>query len=135
MSDRLPVLHPIAKHFGICVPGVALIAASALLAGCAGMGDGAASGAFVDPAKYELYDCKQLETERASLESQSRDMRGRMDKAETGVGGAVVSQAVYGTDYVKLRARLKLANQTWDRNRCVALAPTPVTPPPLVRRR
>ena len=33
------------------------------LSGCAEMGDSVAV-AFADPAKYDLYDCKQLEPER-----------------------------------------------------------------------
>ena len=43
-----------------------LIALGSLLSGCAGMSDNM-STAFADPAKYDLYDCKQLETERKSL--------------------------------------------------------------------
>src|ERR1700689_4928414 len=45
----------------------ALLVSGAGLAGCANMGDGFASGAFVDPAKYDLYNCVQLENERKSL--------------------------------------------------------------------
>lgn len=126
MSD----FHPNLSRFRRAGVAAILLAASAMLTGCAGMGDSAVSGAFVDPAKYELSDCKQLEAERASLESQSREMRARMDKAETGVGGVAISQAVYGTDYVKLRSQLKLVNETWDRNHCTASAPAPAAVPP-----
>ena len=45
---------------------LALFALGAVLSGCAEMGDGMTS-AFADPAKYDLYDCKQLEPERARL--------------------------------------------------------------------
>ena len=52
------------------VPNRAFLAGALLLSmalgGCAGLGDSAVSTAFVDPARYDLYDCKQLETERRS---------------------------------------------------------------------
>ena len=59
----------------------ALRAAAALallgvaLGGCAGIGENM-STAFADPAKYDLYDCKQLETERKSLAVRPRICRG-----------------------------------------------------------
>ena len=34
------------------------------------------SPAFADPAKYDLYDCKQLEAERKSLANAARICRG-----------------------------------------------------------
>src|SRR3974390_2789120 len=37
-----------------------------VLSGCANMSDNL-SAAFADPAKYELWDCKQLEPERKRL--------------------------------------------------------------------
>ena len=67
---------------------LALVALGAGLSGCAGMSD-TISPAFADPAKYDLYDCKQLETERKSLANRSAELQGLMAKAETGVGGAV----------------------------------------------
>ena len=66
----------------------ALFASGIGLAGCAGLGDGVASGAFVDPAKYELYNCTQLETERKNLAARAEDLEGLMAKADTGAGGA-----------------------------------------------
>ncbi len=104
---------------------LSLLAACGLLAGCAGMGESAMSGAFVDPAKYELFDCKQLEDERRSLEARSAELQRLIDKANTGVAGAVVGEAVYRNDYIIARASLKLVNETWARDDCVAAAPAP----------
>jgi hypothetical protein len=50
------------------------------------MGD-SMSTAFADPAKYDLYDCKQLETERKNLATRAAELQGLMAKAETGVAG------------------------------------------------
>ena len=49
---------------------LALCVLGASLSGCADMSDGMTQ-AFADPAQYELYDCKQLESERKSLANSS----------------------------------------------------------------
>ena len=65
------------------------------LSGCADMSDNM-SAAFADPAQYELYDCKQLETARKGLAERAAQLQGLMAKAETGTGGAVVSELATG---------------------------------------
>lgn len=102
------------------------------LAGCAGLGDGFASGAFVDPAKYELYDCKQLETERRNLAVRAAELQGLMAKADTGAAGPVVAEFAYRNDFITARAQYKLADEAWRRNKCQdtpPAAPAPATPP------
>ncbi len=96
---------------------LALVALGAGLSGCAGMSD-AISPAFADPAKYDLYDCKQLETERKSLATKTAELQGLMTKAETGVAGPVVAEMAYRNDYIALRGLSKLADEAWQRNRC-----------------
>ena len=96
---------------------LALVALGAGLAGCAGMSD-TISPAFADPAKYDLYDCKQLEPERKSLAARTADLQGLMTKAETGVAGSVVAEMAYRNDYIALRGQSKLAEEAWQRNRC-----------------
>lgn len=122
-SSLEPNIRGRAAAFGVLLTGCAM------LAGCANVGDSAVSGAFVDPAKYELFDCKQLEAERTSLEARTAQLQGLIDKAKTGVAGSVVGEAVYRNDYITTRASLKSANEAWERNKCVASA-TPVTAPP-----
>ena len=78
----------------------------------------AISPAFADPAKYDLYDCKQLETERKSLANRSAELQGLMAKAETGAAGPVVAEVVYRNDLIALRGQSRLAEQAWQRNRC-----------------
>ncbi len=96
---------------------LALVALGAGLSGCAGMSD-AISPAFADPAKYDLYDCKQLETERKDLATKTAELQGLMTKAETGVAGPVVAEMAYRNDYIALRGQSKLAEEAWQRNRC-----------------
>src|ERR1700733_8711621 len=97
------------------------------LGGCANMGDSMLS-AFADPAKYEYFDCKQLEAERKSLANRSAELQGLMAKAETGTGGTVVGELAYRNDYISARAQAKLAEEAWQRGKCHETPPT-ATPP------
>ena len=96
---------------------LALLVAGAALSGCAGMTETIAP-AFADPGKYELYDCKQLEAERKALASRTEQLQKLMEKAETGAGGAVVSELAYRNDYIAVRGQSQLAEEAWRRNRC-----------------
>ncbi|MBP0114747.1 MULTISPECIES: twin-arginine translocation pathway signal [Bradyrhizobium] len=109
---------------------IALLAAGVALSGCAGMSETIAP-AFADPAKYELYDCKQLETERKNLANRTADLQRLMDKAQTGAGGAVVSELAYRNDYVAVRGQAQLAEDAWRRNKCRETPPeaTPAASP------
>ena len=92
------------------------------LSGCANMSDSMTS-AFADPAKYSLYECKQLEVERKNLAVRAADLQGLMAKAETGVAGPVVAELAYRNDYIAVRGQSKLAEEAWQSNRCVASVP------------
>ena len=90
------------------------------------------TSAFADPAKYELYNCKQLESERKSLSTRLGELQGLMNKAQDGVGGPVVAEVVYRNEYIAVRGQLKNANEAWAINKCqetpvdkAAAAPTP----------
>jgi hypothetical protein len=109
----------------------ALLALALALPGCADMSD-SMSLAFADPAKYDLYDCKQLEPERKRLADRTAELQGLMAKAETGAGGAVVAEVAYRNEYIATRGQSKLAEQAWQRNRCRETVPgaaLPVAPP------
>jgi hypothetical protein len=95
----------------------ALVAAGFALSGCASVSETIAP-AFADPARYELYDCKQLEAERKALATRTADLQKLMDKAETGTGGAVVSELAYRNDYVGVRGSAQMAEDAWRRNKC-----------------
>jgi hypothetical protein len=115
-------------------PTAALLLAAglcAVLAGCANVGDSVASSAFVDPARYDNYDCKQLEAERKAIAGRAAELQGLMAKAETGTGGAVVAELAYRNDYISARGQARLADEVWRRNKCVATLPTaPAAAPP-----
>jgi hypothetical protein len=88
LSRRQPFLRSLVSR-SLAVLG--LITLGAGLSGCADMGDTMTS-AFVDPAKYDLWDCSQLEAERARLAGRAAELQGLMAKADTGVAGPVVAE-------------------------------------------
>ena len=63
-----------------CIRAATLLTLALALPGCADMSD-SMSLAFADPAKYDLYDCKQLEPERKRLADRSAELQGLMAKA------------------------------------------------------
>jgi hypothetical protein len=100
------------------------------LGGCANVGDSFASGAFIDPAKYDQFDCKQLEAERKTLATRTAELQGLIAKAETGTGGSVIGELAYRNDYISARASSKLAEEMLQRNKCAASSPATATPAP-----
>jgi hypothetical protein len=100
-----------------------LLVLGAGVSGCADMSDTMTS-AFADPAKYDLYECKQLEAERKALAVREAELQGLMAKADTGVAGPVVAELAYRNDYIAARGQAKLADEAWRRNKCHASAPT-----------
>jgi hypothetical protein len=102
----------------------ALLAAGGGLCGCASMGD-SMSTAFADPAKYELYDCKQLETERKTLANRAAEQQGLMDKAQTGVAGPVVAELAYRNEAIAIEGQRKFAEEAWRKSKCRASPPAP----------
>ena len=105
------------RPFSRSLAALALLGLAAMLSGCADMGD-TMSSAFADPAKYELYECSQLEPERARLAARAAELQGLMAKAETGVAGPVVAELAYRNDYIATRGQARLADEAWRRNKC-----------------
>lgn len=112
----------------------ALLGLGAALSGCADMSDSMTT-AFADPAKYDLWDCKQLEAERKSLANRAAELQGLMAKAQTGTAGPLVAELAYRNDYVAIRGQSHFAEEAWRRNNCHETAPasgaaTPAAKPP-----
>jgi hypothetical protein len=123
MIVRASYLQPLAR----AAMAMALLALGAELGGCADMGDSMTT-AFADPAKYDLYECKQLETERKNLASRAAELQGLMAKADTGVAGPVIAELAYRNEYISVRGQIRFAEDAWQRGKCHASAPIVVTP-------
>lgn len=116
----------------VLVVGVAILAAT--LGGCAT--GNVVGSAFVDPSKYDLYDCKQLITARDGVNTRANELEALIAKAETGVGGALVSGLAYQSDYAAARAQRDLIDQKLASNDCAAeLAPPPLAASPAKAKR
>src|SRR3954468_20537612 len=124
MTVRLYCSQPVIR----AVAAAAALALAVGLNGCADMSD-TRSTAFADPAKYDLYDCKQLETERKNLANRGAELQGLMAKAETGVAGPVVAELAYRNEYVSVRGQASFAEEAWRRSKCVS-TPATATPTP-----
>ncbi len=106
---------------------VVLFALGIALSGCADMSD-SLTVAFADPAKYDLYECKQLETERKALANRAAELQGLMAKADAGVAGPVVAELAYRNEYVSVRGQARFAEEAWQRNKCRDTGPAAVAP-------
>jgi hypothetical protein len=123
MIARVSSLQPL-LHAVMVVP---LLVLGAGLSGCAEMSESMTT-AFADPAKYDLYECKQLEAERKNLASRSAELQGLMAKADTGVAGPVIAELAYRNEYISVRGQARFAEDAWQRNKCHASAPVAATP-------
>jgi hypothetical protein len=93
------------------------------MSGCADMSESMTT-AFADPAKYELYNCKQLEDERKALATRTAELQGLIEKAQTGTGGTVVAELAYRNDYIALRGQSHYVEEAWRKNRCRSSPPS-----------
>jgi hypothetical protein len=121
-ASIVPALQRAASALVVLALGLAL-------SGCADMGD-SMIGAFADPAQFDLYDCKQLEATRKSLAVRATELQGLMAKAQTGVGGTVVSELAYRNDYVAVRGQTHFADEAWRKNKCREGSPSATSGPP-----
>jgi hypothetical protein len=123
MIVRVSSLQPLLRAAFVS----ALLAPGLLLSGCAEMSDSMTT-AFADPAKYALYECKQLETERKNLAGRAAELQGLMAKADTGVAGPVIAELAYRNEYISVRGQARFAEEAWQHNKCHAAAPLAVAP-------
>src|SRR6516164_8971611 len=113
---------------------LALPALGLALSGCAGMNEGTGesmgesmTAAFADPAKYELWDCKQLEPERKTLANREAELQGLMAKAQTGTAGPLVAEMAYRNEYLSVRGQAQFAEEAWRKNKCRETPPGAAT--------
>src|SRR3954462_3567718 len=113
MPVRLPSRPPVLRARA----APALLALGVALSGCAEMSDSMTS-AFADPAKYDLYECKQLEPERKALANRLGEMPGVRANAASRGAGPVRAELAYRNEYIAVRGQSKLAEEAWQKNRC-----------------
>jgi hypothetical protein len=108
---------------------VAFCGVAVALSGCAT--GGVNSSVFVDPSRYDLYDCQQLITARVVVDKRVVELQGLMAKADTGFAGPVMSGLAYNVDYNAAVAQRDLIDQKYAANNCAAeIRPAPSTAAP-----
>ncbi|MFN3656992.1 MAG: hypothetical protein ACK4UO_07030 [Pseudolabrys sp.] len=95
---------------------VAVLLLSAALGACTTTNT--AERSFVDPGKYMLYSCKDLQTAIAGERKREAELRMLIAKAEGSPGGAVVGTMVYRTEYLQTRGNILVAQDTLRDKRC-----------------
>ena len=109
-------------------PRMATLSLMALfLAGCAGTHVGS-SAAFIDPARYDLYDCKQLNEEYAVVIKRELELSSLMAKAEQGPAGGLMAELGYRGDFVSIRARREQIEERMAQNNCPRISPPRAEP-------
>jgi hypothetical protein len=99
-----------------------LFGLSLVVAGCSTNADQLGS-AFVDPARYTLYNCQQLSAEYATVLEKEAELRGLMDRAREGVAGTVVAETAYGGEYLTYHGRRQGIEEAARRDNCSLTAP------------
>lgn len=120
-----------ARRFAVAGRVAAFGAAALVLGACSGVG----GSAFVDPSKYDLYNCQQLTTQRNASNARVVELEGLMAKAETGAAGSVVSGLAYQTDYLSARGNRDAVDAKLASNNCSAVTPAAPAPPPAPAKR
>lgn len=110
---------------------VVLCLLTAALGGCASTNDSMGS-AFVDPAKYNLFDCKQLAPAHADALKRETELAALMAKAEQGTAGPLMAELGYRTDYQTARGQREQIEMRQRELNCPANLPV-TTQGPLVQ--
>ena len=96
---------------------VAALLLASVLAACSNGGDGLLF--LIDPGKYQYYSCAQLATTTTSQSARLQEVATLIERAEQGVGGAVVSTIAYKSDYTVIAQDLKLLEAAARAKNCV----------------
>jgi hypothetical protein len=94
---------------------LAVALACFLLAGCA---SASFTVSLTDPARYDFYDCKQLDEARGKLVTREGELRGLIEKARLGMAGSVIAEVAYGSDYATAREELHAVNEQRRASHC-----------------
>jgi hypothetical protein len=96
-------------------------AAALAVAGCSSVSD-MASYTFVLSDRYVYSSCKEIADNRGVQVSREKELVGLIEKADSGLGGFIVSTATYRSELVQVRAHLKALAKASQEKGCDAPA-------------
>jgi hypothetical protein len=89
----------------------------AVLSGCAASDD--TSGRFlVQPDKYQLYSCRELDEAAKTVGARQLELEGEMAKAGPDASGRFVSNIAYRPEYLQLRGQMNEIHRTSAEKKC-----------------
>jgi len=77
---------------------------------------------LVDSGKYQYHNCEQLSAAKKAMIAKRDDLKGLIDKAERGTGGALVGTVVYRSDYAQTLQELTVIDATARTKDCLTTA-------------
>jgi hypothetical protein len=99
------------------------------LAGCASTLE--QHSVFAQPGKYRFMSCKDLTRYGISLVTREQELNSLIDRANQGMGGAIISPMVYGPDLDQVRADERELKQSQNEKNCDAAPPHEAAAPQL----
>lgn len=91
-----------------------------LVAGCAGISDEALDATLIDPGKYALYDCRDLDRAISSTMIRITELEQLIARASQGPGGGVMSAVAYNSELRQGRGQLRALKALSAEKQCVA---------------
>ena len=73
---------------------------------------------LVQPDKYHFLRCQDLVVRSNALSAREKELTSLSERAKQGVGGSVISAAVYGTELEQVRTELRMVYQTSREKNC-----------------
>jgi hypothetical protein len=89
------------------------VAATALAACSNGAGT-----LLVDPGRYDVYHCNDLQTRWKELTKKEQELRALMEKANQTTGGTVIGAMAYRADYESTLTEEKLVQRQAAEKKC-----------------
>lgn len=85
----------------------------AIAAGCSNVED-----LFVQPGKYEIYNCEQIAIQGKAAAERERELKELMGKASRGAVGELVNSMAYRSEYLAAVGQLKQLEQIAVDKKC-----------------
>jgi hypothetical protein len=92
--------------------------AAGTLAGCGATYSDGVGSLFVDPSKYDGYNCKDLIGQLKNLDTREKELRNLIDRADQSAGGVVIGAVAYRSDYQTVLEQKKVLQRAAAERKC-----------------
>jgi hypothetical protein len=73
---------------------------------------------FMSPAKFQFLRCEDIAQRLVAAQARERELRGLMDRADSGAGGSAVNMFVYQPDYRTVQSELRQLHEAAVEKQC-----------------